>query len=116
MDADTFSSMLSERYRILRHRLNEKALRLCAAADARTLGHGGIVAVAKACELARNTFYAGIHEIETGNRAQFDTPESSRIRKAGGGRKQLITSNPRLLVALDQMVDPVTSYPPIKRM
>ncbi|MBU6391961.1 MAG: ISAzo13 family transposase [Planctomycetota bacterium] len=113
MDADTFSSMLSEKYRILRHRLNEKALRLCAAADARTLGRGGIVAVAKACKLSRNTIYAGIHELETGNRAQFDTTESSRIRKVGGGRKQLIASNPRLLVALDQMVDPVTRGDPM---
>lgn len=113
MDADTFSSMLAEKYRMLRYHLNEKALRLCAAADARSLGHGGIITVAKACKLARNTIYAGIHELETESQARFDTTESSRIRKAGGGRKQLIKSNPQLLVALDQMVDPVTRGDPM---
>lgn len=113
MDADTFSSMLAEKYRMLRYHLNEKALRLCAAADARSLGHGGIITVAKACKLARNTIYAGIHELETESQARFDTTESSRIRKAGGGRKPLIKSNPQLLVALDQMVDPVTRGDPM---
>jgi transposase len=113
MDADTFSSMLAEKYRMLRYHLNEKALRLCAAADARSLGHGGIITVAKACKLARNTIYAGIHELETESQAGFDTTESSRIRKAGGGRKQLIKSNPQLLVALDRMVDPVTRGDPM---
>lgn len=113
MNADTFSSMLAEKYHMLRYHLNEKALRLCAAADARSLGHGGIITVAKACKLARNTIYAGIHELETESQARFDTTESSRIRKAGGGRKQLIKSNPQLLVALDQMVDPVTRGDPM---
>lgn len=60
MNAGTFSSKRAEKYRMLRYHLNEKALRLCAAADARSLGHGGIITVEKACQLARNTIYAGI--------------------------------------------------------
>lgn len=113
MDVDTFSTMLSEKYHILRRHLNERSLRLCAAADARSLGHGGIVAVAKACDLARNTIYAGIRELEGEKQHQFDTTEHYRIRKSGGGRKQMTKNNPQILMALNQMVDPVTRGDPM---
>src|SRR3989338_1562977 len=93
MDVDKFSTMLSGKYHILRRHLNERSLRLCAAADARSLGHGGIVAVAKACNLARNTIYAGIRDME--------------------GKKQLTKNTPQILTALNQMVNPVTRGDPM---
>ena len=94
MDVDTFSAMLSGKYHIRRH-LNERALCLCAAADA------------KACNLSRNTIYAGIRDMEGEKQHQLDTTEHYRIRKSGGGRKQLPKNNPQILMALNQMVDPV---------
>ena len=117
METDTFCTMLSDKYQILRRHLNERALRICAAADARCLGHGGIATVSKACNLARNTIYAGIRELskpdqDHGAAATRDATDT-RIRKSGGGRKRLTHSNPKLLKALDCMVDPVTRGDPM---
>jgi transposase len=120
MDTEPFATMLSQKYQILRRHLNEKALRLCAAADARCLGHGGIATVAKACKLSRNTVYVGIRELseDNGDQAKSKSEElgSTRIRKSGGGRKRLAHSDPQLLTALDRMVDPVTRGDPMSAL
>jgi len=117
MDIGPFSDMLSQKYQILRQHLNERALRICAAADARCLGHGGIAAVAKACRLSRTTVHAGVRELMQGNIDGSDVVVAQvadgRIRKSGAGRKRLAQSNPQLLTALDRMVDPVTRGDPM---
>jgi len=91
--------------------MNERALRLCAAADADSLGRGGISLVSQASGLARNTIYTGIRElasVEQDPGVMLD----ERIRKAGGGRKKVTESDPHLLEALEQLVDPVTRGDP----
>lgn len=54
---------IEEKFRALSSRLHEATLRLWAAVEARTLGHGGVSAVAKASGLARTTIYAGLREL-----------------------------------------------------
>jgi DNA-binding phage protein len=56
---DTLTAF-EQKYRILRQHLEEYALRLCAAADAVTLGRGGVTLVAKASGLSRTTIYSGV--------------------------------------------------------
>jgi len=113
MNADCFEHRLSDKYRILKRHLNEKTFRLCAAADARCLGRGGISSVAKASGLARNTIYAGIEELEAAS-ILWKQPFSheGKIRKEGGGRKKLTETDLKLLEALDHIVDPITRGDP----
>ena len=78
-----------------------------AAAEASTLGWGGIATVSAATGLARNTIAAGLREL--GYRQEHpDEPVASRLRRVGGGRKALTETDPGLLQALDALVDPVT--------
>jgi Rhodopirellula transposase DDE domain len=86
--------------------LNERQLRTLAAAEARALGHGGIKTVALACGLSRRSIERAMSE------SAPPCPEG-RIRRAGGGRKSLLVTNPGLAEALDKLVDPETRGDPM---
>ena len=51
------------KYRALAGRLDEATLRLWAAVEARSLGRGGMSAVAKATGLSRTTIHSGLEEL-----------------------------------------------------
>jgi hypothetical protein len=87
--------------------LDERARRLVAATEARALGYGGISAVSRACGLSRKAIQKGMREIEEG----VALPPG-RIRRPGAGRKPITTRDPRLLKALDRLVDPATRGDP----
>jgi transposase len=96
---------LTQKYASLKPYLNERSLRLCAATDARLLGHGGISLLARAAGISRTTIHAGLKELA-------DNTSAGNIRRAGAGRKPLIETNPELLDALNKLVDPVTRGDP----
>jgi hypothetical protein len=107
-------AMLQRKYELLRPRLDEVSMRLCAAADAMALGRGGPSLVAKASGLSCTTIYAGLGDL---GQATVVPPvifpkTAGRIRRSGGGRKRLTASNPDLLQDLDKLVDPVTRGDP----
>jgi transposase len=105
--------MLQKKYEILRPRLNEESLRLCAAADAMFFGRGGPSFVAKATGLSRTTIYAGLRDLEKQSDSSAVSEKSTgRIRRPGGGRKRLAEGNPKLLQDLDKLVDPITRGDP----
>lgn len=81
--------------------LDERQRRLAAAAGARALGHGGVAAVAREMGMARSTIHRGIGELEAG----VEVGEG-RVRRAGAGRKRRSESDPKLVEALDGLVDP----------
>ena len=54
---------IQKRFNLMEPFLNEKQRRLLAAAEAETLGHGGVSMVARATGLSRNTVVAGRLEI-----------------------------------------------------
>jgi len=87
--------------------LNERQKRLFLAAEAKTLGWGGISKVASATGVSRVTIYKALKEIE------FHAPVSERIRKSGGGRKGIDVHHPDLLRELESLVDPVTRGEPM---
>lgn len=90
--------------------LNERQLRLVALAEAKSLGHGGIKAVAQACGLSRRSIERV--KAETSKSSRPPCPEP-RVRRPGGGRKRLVEKEPGLLQALDELVDPATRGDPM---
>ena len=96
------------KYDVLRIELDERGRRMWAATEAKSLGHGGVVAVATATGLAESTIRLGRHEISN----QQDG-EVRRIRKKGGGRKPLEEKDNELLRLLDALVEPVSRGDPM---
>jgi Rhodopirellula transposase DDE domain len=87
--------------------LDERTRRLMAASEARALGHGGVSLVSRACGLSRKAIAKGQWEIKEGT-----VPPPGRIRRPGGGRKNILDHDPRLLGALDHLIDPETRGDP----
>ena len=96
------------KYKVLSAQLDERSLRLCAAADAKMFGYGGVSFVAEAAGLSRTTLYRGAAEWGTG-----EPPERGRIRKPGGGRKPQAEIDETLSQDLDRLLDPVTRGDPM---
>jgi transposase len=102
-------AVLSDKFAAVRTTLTERGLRLWAAAEARSLGHGGIKMLAQITGLGRETVARGIRELSgvaTGDAGPTMAPHASR--RKGGGRKKLTVKNPALLADLNRLVDPAT--------
>jgi hypothetical protein len=106
---------IKTKYEKLAPWLDEKRRRLWAAAEVEPLGYGGIAAVAVATGLARNTILAGLKEL-AGRRPSLEAaaPETGeRVRRPGAGRKRLSEKDPRLVAALEALVQPYTRGDPM---
>jgi transposase len=99
VDPDVVGLLRAKFEAVLPH-LDERQQRLVLAGEARSLGHGGIAAVAKASGASRSRISAGVAELESGQ------PPLKRVRRDGGGRKTLIATDPALLTALLALVEP----------
>jgi hypothetical protein len=104
MEADT---ALGEKLRVVLPYLNEWQRRLVLAAEARALGRGGVVRVARAAGVSRPTIHQGLREL-----AQ-PPGTAERVRRPGGGRKALAERDPALLADLEALVDPDTRGDPM---
>jgi hypothetical protein len=105
--------VISEKFTTLESVLDERARRLWAATEARAIGRGGISRVAEATGLSRITIRSGLNELSAASTAHDRGDIVGRIRKTGGGRKPLSEHDPKLLRALEDLVDPVTRGDPI---
>ncbi len=117
--------LIAARFKALSPRLDEATLRLWAAAEARSLGRGGVSMVAQVAGISRTTVYAGIAEIEAASRPKHKgsrtvaapasvsaTATGKRIRAPGGGRKRLVDTDTTLLADLDALVEPTSRGDP----
>lgn len=105
--------MLSEKIPKVLSLLNERQQRLYLAMEAEDIGHGGVLRVAQASGISRKTIIKGKKEYkELENSTKLAGVEKvmplERIRKEGGGRKDLKELNPKLLKTLDLMLEPIT--------
>jgi len=100
---------IEEKYAALRDVLDERSRRLWAASEANALGHGGVAAVARATGLAESTIRAGRRELREGAKKE---QTGSRVRRPGGGRKRVTEHDPKLLKALDSLVEPTSRGDP----
>src|SRR3989304_4474159 len=93
-------SELMQKFRFGWPLLDERTRRIMAANEAVSLGFGGISVVHRACGLSRRAIAKGISEIQEGI-----VPSEGRIRCPGAGGQSLTVSDPRLLEALEEMID-----------
>jgi transposase len=91
---------LAAKFEVLFPHLDERQRRLLMGAEARTLGHGGIRAVARAAGVAESTVARGMSDLEAG------AEPLGRTRRPGGGRKRLSDLDPGLRPALLALVEP----------
>jgi transposase len=97
---------ISEKLALVIPHLNEKQRRLLMAAEAKMLGWGGISAVAKATGVSRVTIHKALAEVE-GKKVIAE-----RVRKPGGGRKDISEYHPEILEKLEALLDPLTPGDP----
>jgi Rhodopirellula transposase DDE domain len=79
---------------------------MLAAAEAVALGRGGVSQISRACGLSRVTILHGIRDL-----AGPALPDG-RVRRAGGGRKSLVTQDPALPQVLESLVEPLARGDP----
>lgn len=91
---------LAAKFSALLPHLDERTQRLYLGSEARSLGHGGIAAVARAAGVSRQTVAAGVDGVESG------AAPATRIRRPGAGRKRLADLDPELRPALLALVEP----------
>jgi hypothetical protein len=98
---------LTAKFRAVWPLLDERTRRVMAANEALALGYGGVSLVHRACGLSRNAIARGMEEIQGG-----DAVGPGRVRRPGAGRKPLTTADPRLLAALDRLLEDQTRGDP----
>ncbi len=104
-------SAISEEFNDISYALDERRKRLWCAAKARAYnrinGKGGVMLVHKATKISRPTIYEGLKELESDQKLA-----QKRIRKKGGGRKKITEQNPKILVELENLIEPLTRGDP----
>jgi hypothetical protein len=97
---------LATKFPVMLPHLDERQRRLYLGSEARSLGHGGVEAVARAAGVSRQMVAAGAAELEAGREPL------GRARRPGGGRKKLADTDPGLRPALLALVDPAARGDP----
>jgi Rhodopirellula transposase DDE domain len=105
-DASTIER-IRVKYLALVPEMDERMRRHWAATEAMALGWGGVSTVSAATGLARNTIASSVRELVQ-RLEQSNQVIPSRLRQAGAGRKRITETDPLLLTALEELVDPVT--------
>lgn len=99
---------IREKYAAVVADLDERARRRWGAAEARSLGWGGIQAVAAATGLSDRTIRNGIKELNDPN-----APPPTRQRRFGAGRKAREFEQPAVVDALERLVESGTRGDPM---
>jgi hypothetical protein len=86
--------------------LNERQRRILIATEARAWGWGGTKTLSRITGVSHVTIRRGLVELEE------TFHDVIRIRKPGGGRKNVVDKNPRLKGALEKLIDPATRGDP----
>lgn len=103
--------LLKEKYDTLLPLLGEKEIRLVLAADAKSMGRGGLSKVSSLSGVSRVTLNAGLKDLATETASVIT---AKRCRRSGGGRKKAIEKDSNLLSAIENIVSPHTMGDPMK--
>ena len=108
----TLTEAVKTKFAALAPWFDERLRRRWAAVEARQMGRGGIACVAAATGMSRTTIRAGLKELAA-TPAPDAAATAGRLRRPGAGRKRLTTHDPKLVRALERLVDPVTRGDPM---
>ena len=108
MSDATITQWIRTKYLAIVTDLDERGRRRWAAAEAMSLGWGGISAVAKATGFSDRTIRTGIEELNDPNPLP-----STRQRRPGGGRHSREDEQPELINALKKLVESTTRGDPM---
>jgi transposase len=93
-------AVLAAKFEAILPHLDERQRRLLIGAEAQSLGHGGIRAVARAAGVREATVSVGVRELDSGQ------APLGRVRRPGAGRKRVVDRNPAVRKALLTLVEP----------
>jgi hypothetical protein len=99
---------IQQRFEQVGSLLDERGLRLFAAAEANTYGLGGVSLLSDITGLARSTIRRG--QLELGSPPDL---LPGRVRRTGGGRKRTSDSDPALIADLEMLVEPLSRGDPM---
>jgi hypothetical protein len=108
MDKEALIARIRKRYTLAAETLDERGRRTLAAAEALTVGWGGISLVARATGLSRATIGLGVKEL----RGTVAVAAPDRVRRAGGGRTKTVDKDPSVLADLERLVEPTARGDP----
>ena len=91
-----------DQYTVMHGVLNERQWRLYVATEAKRRGTGGISQVAREAGVTRKTIRKGLQELE----AEDLYESGDRIRRKGGGRKQITAKDETLRADLEELLEP----------
>ena len=100
-------SVIRGKYRSLAPALDERQLRLWAAAEARAMGRGGVAAVVRATGWAQTTVLRGVRPL-----ASSRGIDPGRVRAPSGGRKRWTALDPAWGKAMEKLVEPAARGDP----
>ncbi len=101
------------KFESVRITLAERSVRCWAAAEARSLGHGGIRISAQATGLCTDAVSRGIREIQDADlQSELGKLPPHASRRKGRGRRTLTAKQPELLADLNRLIDPATRGDP----
>lgn len=99
---------IKRKFERLEPMLDERTLRLFAAAEADAIGYGGVSRLSRITGLARSTIVRGQQEM-----SRPSDVSTGRVRRAGAGRKRTCDSDATLVNDLESLVDPLSRGDPM---
>jgi len=100
---------IRRRFKLIEKHLDERMRRLVAAAEAESVGTGGVSLVARATGVSRRAIRVGAEELKARGPRRL---AGGRIRRPGGGRKRTVEQDATLLADLETMIEPTARGDP----
>lgn len=104
--------LLIDKYLLLLPHLSEREKRLVLAADAKSMGRGGLSKVSNLTGVSRMTLNSGLRDLNSGVDTSGKKPK--RNRKPGGGRKKETAKDENLIRVIESIVAPYTLGDPMR--
>lgn len=101
-------NQLKTRFELLAPFMDEKMKRLHLAAEAKSIGYGGVTEVSEVTGVSRTTISLGCEELMNPAGPQ----NQARIRREGGGRKRIVEKRPEIEKELELLIEPYTRGDP----
>ena len=99
---------MQQRWDAVGAKLDERGRRLFAAAEVQAAGWGGLKIVSEVTGLARSTINRGEDDLDV------EPPANGLLRRAGGGRRSVATTDPEVIFELERLVAPATLGDPMR--